>query len=168
MSRPVPRPPGIGVLALWSAAVAGLVHAGFSLYWALGGRWLLDTVGAWAVDLARDRPAEAAIGLLAVTCAKTAGAMLPVLATTGRAPWPGLWRGLAWCGAVVLIAYGALNVVVSGLVLAGVIVPSGGHDRAAMIGHAFLWDPLFLLWGLFLLVGLSLTRPISGSVRPHR
>ena len=156
------------MLALWGGAVAGLVHAGFSLFWALGGRWLLDTVGAWAVDLTRDRPVAAAVGLLAVAAVKTAGALLPVLATTGRAPWPRLWRGLAWCGAIVLVVYGALNAVVSGLVLAGLVVAAGGHDRSAMIGHAFLWDPLFLLWGLLLLAGLAMTRPSSSPFSSHR
>jgi len=37
------------------------------------------------------------------------------------------------------------NTVVAALVLAGGIDPDGGYDRRAMIGHAFLWDPLFLI-----------------------
>ena len=44
---------------LFAAAAAGLVHAGFSLYWAFGGRRLLGTVGQWLVDLARARPVAA-------------------------------------------------------------------------------------------------------------
>ncbi len=35
--------------------------------------------------------------------------------------------------------------------------PDGGYDRRAMIGHVFLWDPLFLVWGL-LVAGLYVTR----------
>ncbi len=148
----------VGHRLLLAAALAGLVHAGFSLYWALGGGWLLDTVGAWAVDLQRTEPLAAGAALTAVALAKAAGAVLPWLATRGRAPWPRLWRGLAWPGSVVLVLYGGLNTVVSCLVLAGAIRPDGGYDRAAMVGHAFLWDPLFLVWGALLLAGLVTTR----------
>ena len=71
--------------------VLGLTHAGFSAYWALGGRWLLGTVGEWAVRMAL----------------------------------------------------------------------GGGYDRAAMIGHVALWDPLFALWGLALLSSLWLSRRVG-------
>ena len=37
---------------LWVACGLGLVHAAFSLYWALGGQWLLATVGRFAVQAA--------------------------------------------------------------------------------------------------------------------
>ncbi len=33
-----------------------MVHAGCSFYWALGGRYLLNTVGGWAVDLVDRSP----------------------------------------------------------------------------------------------------------------
>jgi hypothetical protein len=43
---------------------------------------------------------------------------------------------------------------------------------AAQLGHAALWDPLFLIWGALLAAGLRLTRdrtPLraSGSVDLH-
>lgn len=44
------------------------------------------------------------------------------------------------------------------LVLAGVIRPESGFDRAGMIGHAYLWDPLFLAWGAALALGLIASR----------
>lgn len=51
--------------------------------------------------------------------------------------------------AVVLVVYGALNVVGAGLGLAG--VANDGHvDRTALWGHALLWDPWFVLWGALL------------------
>ncbi len=43
--------------------------------------------------------------------------------------------------------------------LSGVIASPGGYDRASMIGHAYLWDPLFLLRGALLVTALILTRP---------
>jgi hypothetical protein len=55
--------------------------------------------------------------------------------------------------------------LVAGLVLAGAIDPDGGFDRQAMIGHALLWDPLFLLWGLLLAAGLGATRETEGGPR---
>lgn len=147
-----------GRVALWLAAVAGGIHGLVSLYWALGGRQLLDTVGPWAVDLADDAPVAAALALFVVALVKFAGAAVPLLVEAGRLPGRRRWRVAEWVGAAFLVLYGGINTVIAGLVLSGVIVPDGGYDRAAMIGHALLWDPLFLGWGLFLVAGLALTR----------
>jgi len=139
---------------LTAAALAGLVHAGFSLYWALGGRWLLRTVGQWAVDYARDAPVVAGLVLAVVAAVKAAVAILPLVSGRRRLPRPRVWRGLSWLAAVVLVGYGGLNSVVAWLVLSGALRPGGGYDRQAMIGHGYLWDPLFLVWGLLLAGGL--------------
>jgi hypothetical protein len=139
---------------LGAAAVAGLIHAVFSLYWALGGRWLLRTLGEWAVDNAREAPVAAGLLLATVAAVKCAVAIIPLLASKGLLPRPRVWRGLAWLAAIVLTVYGAVNSVVGWLVLGGATRPEGGFDRQAMIGHAYLWDPLFLVWGLLLGAGL--------------
>ncbi|WP_238009478.1 DUF3995 domain-containing protein [Dactylosporangium sp. AC04546] len=139
---------------LMGAAAAGLVHAGFSFYWALGGRWLLPTVGQWAVAYAREAPVTAGLLLIVVAAVKCAVAILPVLASRRKLARPAVWRGLAWLAAIVLTGYGALNSVVAWLVLGGALRPEGGFERQAMIGHAYLWDPLFLVWGLLLGAGL--------------
>lgn len=144
--------------AVQIACALGLVHAAFSLYWALGGRWLLDTVGQGAVDLARQQPQTAFWLLLAVALFKGAAAIIPLLNAQGQMPWPGLWRGMSWVGSVFLILYGGVFAITAGLVLTGVINPAGDIDRMGMVGHALLWDPLFLLWGVFLLAHLWLTR----------
>ncbi|GAB3570421.1 hypothetical protein GCM10027344_36100 [Spelaeicoccus albus] len=70
--------------------------------------------------------------------------------------WPArkFTRVVCWIGALVLIVWGGLNTITGNLVLAGVISPEHGYDRAGMIGHAYLWDPLFLVWGITLVVGL--------------
>lgn len=85
------------------AAVAGLIHAAFSLYWALGGRWLLRTVGEWAVDYARDAPVAAGMLLATVAAVKCAAALVPVLVSRGRLPRLHVWRGFARLAAVGLI-----------------------------------------------------------------
>lgn len=165
MSPPTPAPATpesrrAGIRPLLLAALVGLVHAGFSAYWALGGQALLDTVGAWAVRLAREEPAVSAAGLGAVALLKVAGAVIPPwvearVTDDGRRR---AWRTVEWLAGCALMAYGGLNTVVSTLVLRGVIAPAGGYDERAQLGHAVLWDPLFLLWGALLTAGLWRTR----------
>lgn len=145
---------------LVAAAGAGLLHAGFTVYWAAGGRWLLRTVGAWAVRLADGRAGTAAAVLAVVALVKIAGAVLPVLVESGRVGGRRRWRTLQWAGAVVLIAYGLVNTVVAWAVITGLVTAAGGYDHPAELGHAALWDPLFLLWGLLLAAGLVLTRDV--------
>ncbi|MCQ1999889.1 DUF3995 domain-containing protein [Arthrobacter zhaoxinii] len=158
-------PAGLGRACLWTACAAGLLHAAFSLYWAVGGRWLLDTVGQWAVQESADAPLQTGLLLGAVALFKAAAALIPTASAYGRVPWPGLWRAVSWIGAVVLVLYGGANTVVSNAVLAGLIRPDTGYNRMATIGHAWLWDPLFLLWGAALLGYLLLSRAGRDSRR---
>lgn len=143
----------------WAAFAAGTVHAAFSTYWAMGGQWLLATVGQWAVVRAAEDPAAARSTLLIVAGAKLLAAVLPVLVIYGRLPRPRAWRTLCWIGGIGLVLYGGLNILVSNAVLAGILRPAGGYDKAAMIGHAWLWDPLFFIWGAALSLALLLSRP---------
>lgn len=143
------------------ACAVGLTHAAFSLYWALGGSWLVETLGATMLSALGDRRWL----LIPVVVVKTAVAVGPLVAL--RLGW---WRRrpvllLAAAAALVLIVWGGLNTVVGNLVLAGVIEPAGGFDRAAMVGHAWLWDPLFLTWGLALAGALAAQRS-GGTIVP--
>lgn len=148
------RRAGAARIAVGVACAAGLLHAASSFYWALGGRWLLPTVGEWAVEMAEHSPREAALSLGAIGFVKATAAVVPVLVAAGRFPWARFWRGACWVGGSALALYGGLHVVVSGAVLLGVIRPDGGYNAEAMIGHALLWGPLFLLWGVALIVWL--------------
>ncbi|MGH3266470.1 MAG: DUF3995 domain-containing protein, partial [Trebonia sp.] len=135
---------------LLGAAAAGLVHGAFSLYWALGGRWLLDTVGAWAIDLADRAPASAAVLLLAIAGVKIGGALCPLLNEAGRLPGSvRIWRRVFLVGALLLIGYGGLNTIGAWI---GIVIERTA--TASRFGHAALWDPLFLLWGVLLLLGI--------------
>ena len=145
-------------VALWVAACAGLVHAAWSAYWAVGGRFLLDTVGAWAVELGRIDPLRSGIVLGAIAVVKAVAALLPVAIVRNRLPAVRWWRAVCWAGGAFLVVYGGLNVVVSSAVLVGVLRPADGYDAAAMIGHALLWDPLFVVWGAALPVALAASR----------
>src|SRR5215204_2894969 len=62
----------------WLAGLAGAVHAGFSLYWALGGQWLLATVGQWAVNLSAEAPLTTGLVLGIVASAKLLAAAIPI------------------------------------------------------------------------------------------
>ncbi|WP_312918526.1 DUF3995 domain-containing protein [Kocuria sp.] len=150
---------------LWVACAAGVVHAGFSLYWALGGHWLLDTVGQWTVRLSYEAPLAVGLGLGMVSLFKLMAAVIPVAEAYGRVPWRRFWWAISWVGAVVLVVYGGTNTVISNAVLIGLIRPATGYERLAMIGHAWLWDPLFLVWGAALLIHLWRSR--SARTRPH-
>lgn len=123
---------------VWIAASAGTLHAAFSLYWALGGTWLLDTVGDWAVRLTADEPLLAGIGLAGLASAKLLAAWIPVLVDGGHIGARALWRRVSWIGGLGLIAYGGVNTIVALVVVAGLVQPDGGYDDAAMLGHAAL------------------------------
>lgn len=86
-------------ILLLGAAAAGLVHGGFSLYWAIGGRWLLNTVGAWAVDLADQESALTVAFLLIIAAVKIGGALCPLLNEADRLPGPAaIWRRIFLAG----------------------------------------------------------------------
>jgi Protein of unknown function (DUF3995) len=138
------------------ACVIGLIHAGFSLYWALGGRWLLDTVGQWATNLASQSPRAVFAALAFIAVLKATAAIIPMLNASGTLPFARLWRGLSWVGGIFLVLYGGLNTLVAWLVLSGLI--QSDFDRISMVGHAAIWDPLFFLWGVFLTLHLLLSR----------
>ena len=148
---------------MWVAAAAGVLHAVPSLYWAFGGQWLLATVGQWAVDLSAREPLAAGVTLGLVAVVKLLAALVPVGVAYGKLPWRRFWRATSWTGGLLLVVYGGVNTVVSAAVLGGLIRPEGGYDPVAMRGHAYLWDPLFLLWGTALVLSLWLSRPQGPS-----
>ncbi len=145
----------LGLAAFIAAAVFGIVHAGFSLFWAGGGTWLLWSLGSSLLETFQGM--EWVLHLVGL--AKLIAAVAP-LVMLRRGWWKArLTRAACWAGALVLITWGGLNTVIGNLVLTGVIQPSSGFDRPGMIGHAWLWDPLFLVWGASLVVGIFATEP---------
>ena len=137
------------------AAVIGTAHATASMYWALGGDALVDTVGAWAVAWRTGSPMTAGLTLGAIGLVKLAAAWVPWRAARAGGPRGGL-RLVCWAGAALLVAYGLVNAAAANLALTGILGPV--VDVVAARGHAWLWDPLFLAWGLTLGVGLWRTR----------
>lgn len=142
------------------AAAIGTAHATASMYWALGGDALAETVGAWAVAWRAGSPVAAGLSLGAIGLVKLAAAWVPWGAARAGGPRGGL-RLVCWAGAAVLVAYGLANAATANLALTGALGPV--VDVAATRGHAWLWDPLFLAWGLTLGVALWRTRRAPAS-----
>jgi hypothetical protein len=136
------------------AGVLGAIHAAFSFYWAAGGSLLLWSLG--------DRLVQSFQGmewlLLPIGALKLVGALAPLVLAGYDWPAPRLTRLVCWLGAVLLIGWGGVNTVAANLVLAGAIGDGGDFDRRGMIGHAYLWDPLFLAWGVALATNLFVSR----------
>ncbi|MCZ2860953.1 hypothetical protein [Blastococcus sp. VKM Ac-2987] len=75
-------------------------------------------------------------------------------------------RAASWVGGTLLLPCGAAQVLTAAAVLSGVLHTAGPVDRARMLGHLLLRDPLFALCGASLLVGLARTRHRSPRVSP--
>ena len=117
-----------------------------------GGDWLLGTLGHELVDTFAGRRWL----LLPVAALKLGFAALPILLAASGRLGDRTWRPLCWLGAVVLLVWGGVNTLTGNLVLVGVLHPDGGYDHDGMVGHAWLWDPLFLAWGVALAAALLL------------
>lgn len=141
-----------------TAALLGTMHALASLYWAAGGQWLVDTVGQWAVDWRHDAPLGAGLALLGIGVVKLIAAWLLWWDARRHLPRRAhrMVRGIAWVGAALLVGYGATYAIAANVALVRGASPSA--DLVALRGHAWLWDPLFALWGLALVVALRRSR----------
>jgi Protein of unknown function (DUF3995) len=162
-----------GAAAAWSAAGLGVLFAAVSAYWALGGSWLLDTVGGSLAKAGRRRDAGLiAVVWLTVALKLVATALGPAVvyrwpATPWVVPAPA-WviPTLAWTAAVILTGYGAVLTFVGLLLQTGVLSIPADADQHALRWHAYLWDPWFLVWGLALTTALVQYRragaPVAG------
>lgn len=156
-----------GSRLLVGAGLVATAHALPSAYWALGGDALVDTVGSWARAWRASDPLSIGLLLGLIALGKLAAGWLPWLIDQRWTRAPG-WRRPAWAVALGLIAYGAVNTVGAWLVMLGVIATSV-TEPAALLGHALLWDPLFLAWGVLLALGLRASeRHRLASVRAVR
>jgi Protein of unknown function (DUF3995) len=155
-----------GLLPALAGLAVGLAYAAISVYWAVGGRWLLNTVG---ISLSQPRQAGHLAALIAVwgaAAVKAVAALLPLLAIgvwprTANGGLRRLARVLTWIEAAILTGYG-LTLTASGLLVQADVIKAAAHaDRLALKWHAYLWDPWFLIWGIFVLLALWRSRPAS-------
>ena len=162
-----------GMLPALAGLVVGLAYAAIIVYWAVGGRWLLNTVG---ISLSQPGQAGHLAALLAVWGAAAVKAVAAVLPLLAIGVWPRtangglrrLARGLTWIEAAILVGYGLILTASGLLVQAGVIEAVAHADRLALKWHAYLWDPWFLIWGIFVFLALWRSRPASQDHLPGR
>ena len=148
-----------GLAVAWAACAVGLLYAAISVYWVLGGTWLLDTVGGSLAKLGRAHSAGVIAAVWGAAALKLIAAVLPLLAVHHRGSSRrdhGLWV-LAWIAAGVLIVYGLVFTAAGLLVQTDVIHASSTADHRALAWHAYLWDPWFLIWGLLIAAALLLS-----------
>jgi hypothetical protein len=159
-----------GLRGAQAACIAGLAFAAVSVYWGVGGTWLLDTLGGSLERQARTGSLGAVVVLLTTASLKVVAAVVPLLAVGGRlAPvWRRRARALAWVDASVLTLYGLVYTGVGLLLQAGVIGMPAAPNRRAFAWHAFLWDPWFLVWGLLVVLALLRSRHTWGATRRDR
>ena len=160
-----------GMLPALAGLAVGLAYAAISVYWAVGGRWLLNTVG---ISLSQPGQAGHLAALLAVWGAAAVKAVAAVLPLLAIGVWPRtangglrrLARVLTWIEAAILVGYGLVLTASGLLVQAGVIKAAAHADRLALKWHAYLWDPWFLIWGIFVFLALWRSRPASQDHLP--
>jgi len=145
--------------AAWAALFVGLLSAAVSLYWVLGGTWLLDTIGGSLEEQARAGTVGVRLLVWAAVALKIIAVVLPLLALR-RLPRPAWNRTvwvLAWIESAVLTIYG-LVWTAGGLLAQAGVVHVFTTDPRARAWHAYLWDPWFLVWGLLVAAALLLGR----------
>jgi Protein of unknown function (DUF3995) len=158
------RPTAKGLWLAQAACGAGLAYAAVSVYWALGGTWLLDTVAGTLEQQGRTGNPGIILAVWAAAVLKVIGAIVPLVAvrvTSGQATIAGRRRQvrvLAWLEAAILTIYGLVLTVAGLLVQSGAIAPAASADRRALAWHAYLWDPWFLLWGALVTAALVRSR----------
>jgi hypothetical protein len=160
-----------GMLPALAALVAGLAYAAISVYWGAGGRWLLNTVGISLSQPGEPGHLAALLAVWGAAAVKAVAALLPLLAIevwprTANSGLRRLARVLAWIETAILIGYGLILTAIGLLVQAGVIKPAARADRLALKWHAYLWDPWFLVWGIFVFLALWRSRPASQDHLP--
>jgi hypothetical protein len=131
------------------------------MYWALGGRFLLATVGRSLVDQHNGDHSAVTAALWAAIVIKLIAAVVPLIVIRRRTRTV---RIAAWAEAAILTVYGLVLTCAGLLVQTGVISAPPRADTTALAWHAYLWDPWFLVWGLLVVMtlrtaGVRLRRP---------
>jgi hypothetical protein len=127
-----------------------------SAFWAMGGTWLLDTVGGSLAQAGRRRGLGLITLVWVTVVLKLVAAALGLLVVYSwvPAPYDRYVRWAAWTAAVCLTGYGAVLTFVGLLLQTGIVAIPRNADRHALRWHAFLWDPWFLVWGVALIVAI--------------
>lgn len=142
-------------IGLYLFLIAGSLHSLATFYWAFGGNLGLATVGEWTIEFKENYGTKFLIVLLFVGVFKLSATWIPIILNFKENK---LISIIAYIGGTILFIYGSLNTISGWLKLLGVI---SVNFKLSIIGQAFIWDPLFLLWGLGLLIFLNAKRKIN-------
>ena len=155
-----PLSPGPGGLRWAQAAfVVGVTYVAVSVYWALGGTWLLGTVGSALVHRGGSASAVLLIGVWAAVLLKLIGTVLPLASRQPtRRSWHRVLRLLTVAEGAILTLYGLVLTAVGMGTQIGIVHTSSSADHRALAWHAYLWDPWFLVWGLLVVLTLWQSR----------
>ncbi|TDM07502.1 DUF3995 domain-containing protein [Macrococcus lamae] len=132
--------------------IAGTLHSLATFYWSYGGELGLATVGEWTFKLKQQYGNRILIGLFFLGLFKLAATWLPAILYKKEVK---ALRLISYAGAVILIVHGGGNTIVGWLKFLNIIPRK---NTLSEIGQAFIWDPLFLIWGCSLLLFLLSTR----------
>jgi hypothetical protein len=139
-----------------------------NVYWGFGGTWLLNTVGCPFPVNCNAQGGRALLLVLAWGAAvlKGVASILPFLVLGGADPGGRWWsrplRRMVWAEAGILTLYGLVLTTTELLAVAGVIAIPAGAGYTALAGHAYVWDPWFLVWGILVTTVLLRTRARPG------
>lgn len=75
---------------------------------AIGGRWQLESVGRWAVELADEHPIGSGIGLGLLAVLKALAAVTPAFNERWQGHFYRAVRSCGWVGGVLLVGWGGL------------------------------------------------------------
>jgi hypothetical protein len=152
-----------------AACIVGLLFAAVSVYWGLGGTWLLDTIPESFERQARAGEAGIFVAVWAAAVLKIIAAVLPLLALRRmtRPMWSRVLWVLAWVAAVFLTLYGLVQTAGAQLAHAGVIDAAAGTGDRSLVWRAFVWDPWFLIWGLIVVAALLHGRRYRAQAAAH-
>lgn len=142
-----------GRWAGYATATCAFLFAVVSFYWGCGGTFALETVGREALELAKAGNVGVYLALWFVGFVKVGGGLLALalVQNWGRRyfrHWMLLLAG--WGGTAVLLLYGGAQISVQLMVKSGILTPPGDMDWRGFYGHLYLWDPLFVVWGLLM------------------
>ncbi len=139
---------------LWAGYAAcawSFVFAATSAYWAAGGTLSLDAVSPEIVTLTQS-PWFAPL-LWGVVAAKVLLGLLALALVRGWGRPAPCWMLLAaWGAGSLLILHGGSNLIVRGLMAAGVMITPPSMHSTAAFWYLVLWDPWFLLGGMLFCV----------------
>ncbi|MCD8794868.1 DUF3995 domain-containing protein [Staphylococcus gallinarum] len=142
-------------IGLYLFLIAGSIHSLFTFYWTFGGNLGLITVGDWTIQFKQNYGTKFLIILLFVGIFKLTATWIPYILNFKENK---LIIIISYIGGIILFIYGGLNMISGWLKLLGVI---DVDFKLSIIGQAFIWDPLFLLWGLGILIFLNATRKLN-------